>query len=290
TRFSRDWSSDVCSSDLSCSTVDPVEVTVLHDDPLPTAGPVDDEPGALLDHTVVAYVGNGDYRVEVGRARRGDGETVIAALRVTGVPLTTHLDARGREPCLGDWHLLGGDYGDRADLHSSPGARPLRFSAVEVPDDQTVVLRGREVEVTWSLAGPHPVATVAVTPETSGRHVVVFHGMAAAPDDDIAEVLCGALQHGRGVGGPESLGAFELPTPACLVESGGWTRGLFVPAAAHELADEMVKDPDDQPYGMSLRDRDGAVRPTVALPQYGRRACLEAGRTATFTVGLYARP
>src|SRR5690606_39475499 len=83
TRFSRDWSSDVCSSDLSCSTVDPVEVTVLHDDPLPTAGPVDDEPGALLDHTVVAYVGNGDYRVEVGRARRGDGETVIAALRVT---------------------------------------------------------------------------------------------------------------------------------------------------------------------------------------------------------------
>lgn len=276
----------------SAEVDDDVQVVTTHDDPLPVLTGTDDDQGELLGHTGGPHIAGHGYHIDLGTATWSDGKTVTAALSVWSgdewLTLTEAVEGN-REQCVGDWYLLSGEYGNRADLYGSLSARRLRFTSFDVLDEHTAVLRADQVTVTWSLAAPRPLASVELTPDSSGRHLVAYHGFAARRDDDVAEVLCGALQHGRRIGGQESAGATELPTPACLVESDGWAWGLFVPAAEHELGDEMVKDPDDQPYGMSLRGRAGTVQPTVVLPQYGRRAQLEAGQTATYRVGLQVR-
>lgn len=260
---------------------------------LPEPVRFDDEPGELLGHAAGPRIEGNGHRVDFGVATWADTATVTAVLSVRdgdGWTALTEPLVAGREQCVGDWYLLSGEHGNRADLYASLPARRLRFTDVEVRDEHTAVLRAGQVTVTWSLAGTYPVATVDITPDADGHHVVAYHGFTATPDSDVVEVLCGALRHGRRTGGRETVGAAELPTPACLVESYGRTYGLFVPGAMHVLDDEMVRDPDDQPYGMTLRGPRGGVQPTVVLPQYGVRARLAAGETATFRVGLCTHP
>lgn len=292
----------------TCVEVETASVTVVHDEPLPPpVGSDEPDSGELLGHDAGPSLESDDHRLDLGTARWADGETVTASLAVRDDDgwtslcdgVTTGWDGLVRELCVGDWYLLTGDHGSRRDLHASLTSRRLRFTSVDVPDDRTAVLRTEvpgvaSVRLTWSLAGPAPRASVAVTPVADGHHVVAYHAFAPLPVDAVTEVVCGPLQHGRIVGGPESIGAIDLPVPAALVESasdGGLrTWGVHVPAETMAFGDEVQKDPDDQPFGMSLRGADALVQPTVVLPQYGRRAWLRAGEIATFEVGLSARP
>ncbi|MQA82611.1 MAG: hypothetical protein GEV10_29825 [Streptosporangiales bacterium] len=289
----------------TCVLVESASVTVVHDEPLPSPGGGDaSDARELLGHDAGPSIESDAHRLDFGTARWADGETVTASLSVrdgdawTAVTdaLVTGPDGVVRELCVGDWYLLTGDHGSRRDLHASLTSRRLRFTSVEVIADRTAVLSAEvpgvaSVRVTWSLAGTAPVATVAVTAAVDGHYVVAYHGFTSLSVDAVSEVLCGPLQHGRIVGGPESVGAIDLPVPAALVESAaddGGTRtwGVYVPAEELTFGDEVHKDPDDQPFGMSLRGADGGVQPTVLLPQYGRRALLRAEETATHRVGL----
>lgn len=274
------------------ATVEAVEVVRLHDDPLPSVTPAHPgDQGRPLGHAPGPHIANERYRVDFGTARRPDGETITAALSIRDgerwVAVNDEPDG------LGEWFVLTGDHGDRADPHGSLSGQRLRFTELERIDDRTALLRAHpagyeQVTLTWSLAATHPRATVAITPLADGHHVVAYHAFAGITDNTaIAEVLCGSLRHARIVGGPEAVGASELTAPLCLVESAGVTTGLFVPAEELTLADEVHKDPDDQPFGMTLRGP-GGVRPTVFLPHYGRRAALAAGQTARFEVGCVA--
>lgn len=268
--------------------LDDLRVTVLHDDPLP-APPVDDdatEPDRPADRTAGPSIENDDYRLDL----------VWSAGR-----LLTELSGRGsdrRWQPLGpvdDWALLSGEYGRRTDLTGSLDRRRPRFDRVEPVDETTLRLHGSAtgydaVSVEWSLAGAHPTATVRFVPSAGGHHLVVHRAFGPVGFGDVDEVLCGPLQHARMVRGPEFLPASELTAPLALVEVDGWTRGMVVPAQALEFGDEQNRDPDDQPFGMTLRREDGQVQPAVSLPQYGRRARAGAGEEQVVTLRVYARP
>ncbi len=268
----------------------PLQVTVLHDDPLPEP-PVDDTAVALERPGLVRADGPsveaGDYRLTPVTETWTGGREVVQRLEGR--------DAGGgwTEVGAGEWFLLDGEYGDRAAVYRSLSRRRLRFASYTVLDDTTVrfdaEVEGYDaVSLTWRLTDRHPVATVRFTPLADGRHLVLHHAGTAV--DAVDEVLCGPLQHARMVRGPELLGAFELTAPLALVERDGWTRGVVVRAEDLAFADEQNKDPDDQPFGLSLRRPDGLVQPTVALPQYGRRADRIAGREYASAVAFYARP
>lgn len=277
--------------------VEALQVVALHDDPLPV--PPDDrlgrsavrqaqvrEPGPAID--------NDRYRIEFATARSARGQ------EVTPLVSARHHDGTWTAVAssIGEWYLLAGDYGSRADPHASLSAVRISFGSVEMLDERTVRLAAdadgyQDVSVTWSLAGPHPRATVRFTPVTTGHHLAVFDAFEPLTPDEVSEVLCGPLQHARRVRGPELVGAAELTAPLALVEhrpaGRPWTRGVVVPAAELSFGDEQNRDPDDQPFGMSLRGRDG-IRPVIAMPQYGRRARLPANTPFSFTIGLYTGP
>lgn len=274
-----------------------VRVVELHDDLLPQR-PMDDA-GELADRAGLVRepgpaIANDDYRLDLTLETWEAGRQVIA--RLSG------RDASGAWCPLagaGRWYLLSGDYGNRSDLHRSLSRRLLRFSGSDLLDDHTIRLYAEvdgysEVAVTWSLAGRRPSATLRFVPATTGHHVAVYHALDPLTIDEVREVLCGPLQHARMVRGPEFLGAFELTAPLTLVQTEragtAWTGGIVVPAEYLDFADEQNKDPEDQPFGMCLRGPEGEVQPSIAVPQYGRRALLRAGEPYEVKVGLYARP
>ncbi|MGH3736084.1 MAG: hypothetical protein ACRDT6_10760 [Micromonosporaceae bacterium] len=271
----------VCRTEVE---VEDLAVTVRHDEPVPEPVVVDDRQGQQpLGHTPGPAIGDDRYRIEFRTTHWSDGDEVTGTLSVGD-----------RTDKLGDWWLLSGEYGNRADPYRSLDRRRLRFTSVEVAGS-TLVLRAtprgyRDVTVTWSLGDGPPRATVALTPEVAGYHLVAYQAGTPVAEDQVTEVCCGPLRHARRIGGVAPVPASELTAPLCLLTAGGRTHGLFVPATELRFADEMVKDPEDQPYAMSLRDHDGAVRPVALLPGYGTRAWLDAGQTATYRIGLYAGP
>lgn len=269
--------------DGTAAAVDDVQLHRLHDDPLPTVSPVVFDTPKPIRHSAGPSIGNETYRIDFGAAHHPDGDGITARLSTVDGHVVGGLD---------DWCLLTGDFGRPDDPYGTLSGRRVRFTDVEPHDEHSATLTAAvpglaTVTVTWSLQHSRPQALVSVTAAATGRYVMAFHGF--KPYDDVDEVLCGPLRHARIVGGPEPVGAGELTTPACLVEADDWTVGLFIPADELTLADEMVKNPEDQPFGMTLRGPTG-VQPSVFLPQYGTRADLEAGQTAQYRVGCYAAP
>jgi len=272
-----------------------LRVTALNDNPLPRPPrrlcptPV---PSSAIQQPGPSIM-NRHYRIDFPTASWPEGHEITPQVSAMAP------DGSWVSRTAGDWYMLSGDYGSRADLHASMSSTRVSFRTIECQDEHTALLTAdvegyRDVAVTWSLRETHPRLTVRIVPEFGGHHVMIYHAFDGLDLDDVREVLCGPLQHARMVRGPELLGAIELTAPLALVEcrQGGdpWTWGIVVPGQDIEFIDEENRDGDDQPYGMSLRGPDGKVQPTIALPQYGRRARLEAGQPSTSTVGLYARP
>ncbi|WBB69386.1 hypothetical protein [Micromonospora sp. WMMD812] len=267
----------------------PVEVVDLGPRAVPAVGrpSAAPDPAAALVQPFTAVEGAA-YRLEV-TAVRGDDRSGYA----------THLlirDGHGwervGEPLGERWVVLHGENGSRRDPQRTLDAHPVWFDAVEPLGPDAVRLHGDgelfSLTVTWRLAGRHPSATIELVPRVDGRFVVAYRAFAAAPDDEVDEVLCGPLRHARMVGGPASVGRDELFAPMCLVQRGPVTTGLFAPASELPFEYESARGDDDQPFGMSLRTPDGAVQPTLYAPQYGRRADRRAGEPYRFTVGVYA--
>jgi hypothetical protein len=281
--------------------LDEATLTPLHDRPLPA--PPRRVPPAVIPADAVRRAGlrlDGErYRVDFP-VLGWDGGTAVRpelAARAPG-------GSWGPAAPAGEWYLLSGEHGHRGDLLATTTVVPVHFDravGAAGPDvagtGDAVVLHGTaegydDVTLTWSLDGCHPVAVLRAVPRTGGHHVVLHSAFDELAADEVEEVLCGPLQHGRMVRGPELLGAFELTAPLALVElrrdGSPTTWGVWIPATELTLADEEIRDPDDQPFGMCLRGPGGGVRPTVASPQYGRRAHVEAGEEVVATVGLFA--
>src|SRR5690606_40685181 len=91
TRFSRDWSSDVCSSDLNPQA--PVHVLIVPNEPIPTAADVKPEHEAALGRmfTVAAKVAAQEglekgYRLIVNCKERSEERRVGKGGRCGGAP------------------------------------------------------------------------------------------------------------------------------------------------------------------------------------------------------------
>ncbi|WP_262285394.1 hypothetical protein [Micromonospora sp. MA102] len=267
----------------------PVEVVALG----PRRTPDNRRPATAVDAAAALVepytsVEGAAYRLEVAAVRWYDRSGYAAQLLIRG----EHGWEPAAEPLGERWLVLHGDGGSRRDLQRTLDAHPVWFDAVEPLGGDTVRLRGGgelfTLTVTWRLTGPCPLVDIVLTPRVDGRFVVAYRAFAAAPEDDIDEVLCGPLRHARMIGGPASVGRDELFAPMCLVQRGPVTTGLFAPAAELPFEYESACGDDDQPFGMALRTPDGGVQPTLYAPQYGRRADLRAGEPYRFTVGVYA--
>ena len=180
---------------------------------------------------------------------------------------------------LGDWWLASGHQAQRSDLRSTADLIRVSFTSVAQTGAREVLLRGEaegytDITLTISCEVSYPSLELHALPVEEGMHVALLHAFEGLDLENAAEVVCGPLQHARMVRGSELLGASELTTPFALVQRSGapLTWGVAVPGADLAFEDEQNRDPDDQPFGMSLRGPDGAVQPTVCLPQPGRRA------------------
>ncbi|MBO0828951.1 MAG: hypothetical protein J2P24_14355, partial [Streptosporangiales bacterium] len=129
----------------TCAVIESFQVVELHDNPLPPRVRGRREAiGQLTDHVGGPHIQNDRYRIDFGTARWADSETTVTAaisvrLANAWVRVTEGLDRSDREQCVGDWYLLSGDYGRRADLYGSLAAERLRFTAVEQTDEHTAV-------------------------------------------------------------------------------------------------------------------------------------------------------
>ncbi|MET8311162.1 hypothetical protein [Micromonospora sp. NPDC005173] len=270
----------------------PVQVVDLGPGTPPAADRADTASPDLTKAVVEPYaaVEGAAHRLEIA-ALRWDGGSGYAA------DLSIRADG-GWEPVGGDrfgerWLVLHGGGGSRRNPQRTLDRHPVVLDQVELLGPDAVRLSGGNPElfsltVTWRLSGPHPTVDIELTTQVDGRFVIAYRAFAAAPVDEIDEVLCGPLQHARMVGGPASVGRDELFAPLCLVQRGPVTTGLFAPAAELPFEYESARGDDDQPFGMSLGTPEGTVQPTLYAPQYGRRADRRAGEPYRFTVGVYA--
>lgn len=249
------------------------------DDPLPAAPVV---AGASVPKDAgrgqPTRVTHGGTRIELVPLTWPGGAELGVELSV-GVP-----DGSWSHPVpVGEWWLASGAHAQTVDLRGTANLSRVSFNAVTASGEGRTVLSGcaagyRDVALTITYAGRYPTAELTATPQMSGRHTVLFHAFAGRSLEAVAEVVCGPMQHARMVRGPELLPASELTTPFALVQlatsvgAAPVTWGVAVPTADLVFDDEQVRDPDDQPFGLSLRGPDGDVQPTICLPFPGRRA------------------
>lgn len=237
-------------------------------------------------------IGNDHYRVEFSVA--ADGVSHVAEVQ------TRHDGEWHPTPgwSAGDWLVLHGDGGSRRDLQASLDNHSVSFTDLEIRDDSEARLHAAgdglyDLTVTWRLRDRHPQLEIALTPRVDGRFVVAYEAFAGMAEAEVREVMCGPLQHGRRVRGPETIGRSELFAPMALVQGddggGAVTVGLYAPASELPLEYETAAGDDGQPFGMSLRNAAGDVQPILYAPQYGTRADMQAGETYRFTVGVYSR-
>ncbi|MBO0827213.1 MAG: discoidin domain-containing protein [Streptosporangiales bacterium] len=88
------------------------------------------------------------------------------------------------------------------------------------------------------------------------------------------------------------MATWMLTAPACLTQQAiahqPFTLGIFMPADQIQFQNDHHSGATDQPYGMSLGDDDGLVRPLAFVPQLGVRSRLAAGESHDVTFGLVA--
>jgi len=233
-------------------------------------------------------------------ARQGSPTTAESAWhRARVVPLSWPDGAEGRVELsvrreeggwsppvmLGECWLVSGNAVLARDVWATADLSRVVVERVRSVDETTLRLAARadgfdDVELSLDIGRPHPVLEVTATPRTDARVSLLVNGFQGRPLDEVAEVVCGPLQHARMVRDGALLPASEMTTPFALVETRGDRRvtwGVGVAAEDLRFEDEQNRDADDQPFALCLRDRDGAVRPTVCVPAPGRRADRAAG-------------
>lgn len=256
------------------------------------------KPDLTVDAEPVATIEGVSHRMRFYRATWAGGQTYlrdIAVRRNGGWLQVTRPERRFDE----QWIVFTGSGGAPFDYYSSMTPGWVGFDQLEQLDARTVELRasapgGFDLAVRWSVAEANPEAAWTLTAHRVDDFVVGYQSFDITTTADVDEVLCGTRQHARVIYGPESLGAWELMTPACLTERGlggqPVTVGVYTPAEVMEFAHERELGPDGQPFGMSLRNEQGGVQPVAFAPQVGRFSTLAAGEEHRFTFGVYARP
>ncbi len=186
---------------------------------------------------------------------------------------------------VGEWWLASGPRMQRSDIRATANLARVSFHGVIQSGPRSVVIEGRAhgyTDVSLSIrCDPLVSLELRATPRVVGQHGALLHAFTGRDVDDVAAVLCGPLQHARVVRDAELSPASELTAPLVLVQDGvegSWTYGLAIPAADLHHEDEQNRNPDDQPFGMSLRGPAGEIQPTVFLPLPGRRAELGPDR------------
>ncbi|MER7443833.1 NEW3 domain-containing protein [Micromonospora avicenniae] len=197
------------------------------------------------------------------------------------------------------WLVLSGANGTASDYYSSMNPAWVGFTSLRQVDGRTVELRtaaegGFDLTVRWSVAGANPEASSRLTARRADDFVVGYQALDITAFHDVDEVLCGSRQHARVIHGAEALGAWELMTPACLLERTVAGRqvsaGVYAPAESIPFEHQREVGPDGQPFGMSLRNDSGEIQPVAFAPQVGRLSPLKAGERHEFTFGVYAQP
>ncbi|MFE9656965.1 NEW3 domain-containing protein [Micromonospora sp. NPDC006431] len=267
-------------------------------DQAPFAAPLRtlDKPDLRIEQ--VATIEGTHHRMTFHHATWTGGQTYLRdiAVRTPGgwLPVTDH-ERRFDE----QWLVLSGTGGTPSDYYSSMNPGWVGFTGLRRVNERTVELStaaagGYELTVRWSVAGDNPEASWTLTARRADDFVVGYQALDITAFDDVDEVLCGSRQHARVVYGAESLGAWELMTPACLLErtvaGRQVTAGVYAPAEVIPFEHQREVGPDGQPFGMSLRNEAGNVQPVVFAPQVGRKSPLAAGQRHAFTFGVYARP
>ncbi|HEX8005777.1 MAG TPA: hypothetical protein VF482_05035, partial [Trebonia sp.] len=245
----------------------------------------------------VATIEGAHHRMTFHRATWTGGQTYLRDIAVrtpAGWLPVTDPGQRFAE----QWIVLNGAGGTPSDYYSSMSPGWIGFTALRQVNRRTVELStaaagGFELTVRWSVGGDNPEASWTLTARRADDFVVGYQALDVTAFDEVDEVLCGSRQHARVIYGAEALGAWELMTPACLLErtvaGRQVTAGVYAPAEVIPFEHQREVGPDGQPFGMSLRNEAGNVQPVVFAPQVGRNSPLKAGQRHSFTFGVYAR-
>ncbi|MFG3421633.1 NEW3 domain-containing protein [Micromonospora sp. NPDC048063] len=267
-------------------------------DQAPFATPLRETDKPDLRIRQVATIEGDHHRMIFHHATWRGGQTYLRDIRVRtpgGWLPVTDTERRFDE----QWLVLSGADGTPTDYYSSMNPGWVGFTGLRTVDSRTVELRtgapgAYELNVRWSVAGDNPEASWTLTARRADNFVVGYQSLDVTSFGDVDEVLCGSRQHARVVYGAEALSAWELMTPACLMErtvaGQQVTSGVYAPAEVIPFEHQREAGADGQPFGMSLRNENGGIQPVAFAPQVGRLSPLETGQQHRFTFGVYARP
>lgn len=240
-------------------------------------------------------IANDRYRVTFSRATWVGGRTIVRDVEVKeGGAWVAATEAQHR--LEEQWVVFTGDHaGSPWDYYTTMSPEWVGFDECVILSADTAELRARtastSLTVRWSLAGTHPELQWVVTSDIEQHVLVGYQAADPVARPDIEEVLCGAIQHARVVGGVEFIGAWEMFTPTSLVQHSAAGRritgGVYVPAEVIEFVHEREYGPNSQPWGMTLRNEERRVQPSAVAPQAGDSSLLAAGQSRGFAFGLY---
>ncbi|SCL32511.1 NPCBM-associated, NEW3 domain of alpha-galactosidase [Micromonospora pallida] len=267
-------------------------------DQAPFAAPLRETDKPDLRIRQVATIEGDHHQMIFHHATWQGGQTYLRDIRVRSgnswlpVTDTTH---RFDE----QWLVLSGENGTPTDYYSSMNPAWVGFTGLRTVDGRTVELTtgapgAYEMTVRWSVAGDNPEASWTLTARRADNFVVGYQSLDVTSFGDVDEVLCGSRQHARVIYGAEALSAWELMTPACLMErtvaGQQVTSGVYAPAEVIPFEHQRDAGADGQPFGMSLRNENGGIQPVAFAPQVGRLSPLQTGQQHKFAFGVYAQP
>lgn len=258
-----------------------------------------------LEFREVARISNQGYRITFHEASwdaPGEGRlrTVVRDLAVAtpnGWVTLTDPAHRFDE----QWVVFTGEFpGGPAYYYGPLTTHWVAFDSVRKLSPTVAELRaGRpghyDLVVRWNLDHELPALDHVLTAGRDDHYLVGYQSFDTTDHDHVDEVLCGALQHAKVVyETPNALSAWELFTPAALLQRRIAGRdvsyGVFVPGDVMAFQHERQLGPHRQPYGMSLRNDDGALTPVAYAPHVGELTPLKAGQRRGFSFGVIARP
>lgn len=258
-----------------------------------------------LELREIARISNQAYRITFHEASwddpdQGRRRTVVRDLAIAtrdGWVTLTDPEHRFDE----QWVVFTGEFpGGPAYYYGPLTTHWVAFDSVRKLSPTAVELRaaqpGRyDLTVRWNLDHDLPALDHVLTAGRDDHYLVGYQSFDTTDQDQVDEVLCGALQHAKVVHEQaHALAAWELFTPAALVQrriaGRTVTHGVFIPGDVMSFQHERQLGPDRQPYGMSLRNDDRGLTPVAYAPHVGELTPLEAGQQRGFSFGVIAHP